>query len=298
MISPQITDELEEMAAKEQSSKEQPERYRQCCHPGNGGTVFDIETGPNDIKIIKSLSEPFTAPSHPGEFDPRSVRVGNLKDPEKIMLKIEEAKAAHSQAVMVHEYNITKAETDYWLTQIEKAPLSPILGRVLAIGFCDANENTHTLVVGNIYDDDAEADIIDEFWCKWFVPIARAGGNLIGHNIAGFDIPFLVRRSWILGVDVPRNVMDQGWRYLSSVFVDTRSCWECGVRSFGGNGVPANLDIVGRVLGEGAKTEGMTGSDFWKLLYSKDSENVEKALGYLRNDVVLNSRVARRMGVM
>jgi hypothetical protein len=297
MISPAITDEIEQ-AEIEVRKQLQPATPAQQVKPGLSDLVFDIETGPADTETIKALSEPYTAPPQPGEFDPRSVRTGNLKDPEKIMAKIEEAKQAHSLAVAAHVSSVANGEAEYWQKITEAAPLSPIIGRVLAIGFCDHQERAHTIAVGAIHDDDAEADILDEFWCEWYLATVKSGHRLIGHYIGGFDIPFLVRRSWILGVDVPHNVFDGGGKYLGRQFVDTKQIWQCGQFGAAGGGVPGNLDIIGRVFGEGAKTEGMTGADFWKLIYSGESESVKKALEYLRNDVVLNSRVARRMGVM
>jgi len=289
MISPTITDELEEYTVTKPSGLREPE-----LQPGRGCLVFDIETGPASNDLIRSLSEPYAPPPHPGEFDPRSVRTGNLKDPAKIQAKIDEAAMAHAMAKVNYVKDLLEGEAAYWQKITDEAPLSAILGRVLAIGFCDVNERTHTLAVGSIYDDDAEADIIDEFWCKWYRETVRAGHSLIGHYIAGFDIPFLMRRSWILGVDVPPGVIDGG-KWLSKAFIDTKAIWECGAR---GGSTPGGLDILGRVFGEGGKTEDMTGADFWKLFYSGEPEKVEEALAYLRNDVVVNSRVARRMGVM
>ena len=45
--------------------------------------IFDIETGPLPIERIKEILPPFDPESlgnPPGEFDPKSVKTGNLKD--------------------------------------------------------------------------------------------------------------------------------------------------------------------------------------------------------------------------
>lgn len=288
MISPTITDEIEQA---EIDAKQQP-----ILQPGKGSLVFDLETGPNTLEHIQSLADLPPPPLPPGEFDPASVKIGNLKDATKIAEKIEAARAAHQLFVDQFESSVGQAAQAFWDDLIEKAPLNPIHGRILAIGFCDSLENVHTLAVGSIQDDDAEADLIEDFW-QWYNKTRAGGHQLIGHNIFGFDIPFLIRRSWLLGVDVPSTVMDSNYRYPSHTFVDTRSVWDCGSK-WSGNGVPSSLDAIGRAMGEGGKPDGMTGADFWKLFYTKEKANVEKALAYLRNDVVVNSRVARRMGVM
>ena len=56
--------------------------------------AFDIETWPADDAILAKFADPTPAPS---AFDPAAVKTGNLKDPDKIAAKIEEARIAHEQ---------------------------------------------------------------------------------------------------------------------------------------------------------------------------------------------------------
>lgn len=267
---------------------------------GRQSLVFDIETGPAPDWELRELSEPFEPVPPPGPFDPTTVRTGNMKDPEKIQTKIAEAREAYEISSRNHAANAAVAEQAYWDDIKSKAPLSPVLGRVLAIGIGEiggwhSGEHVEILAVGDVEDTDAEADIIDQFWCDWYLPTVQAGYSLIGHFIKGFDLPFLIRRSWLLGVDVPPGVMEAGGKYYGRQFIDTKEIWECGTR--GGNGVPGGLDYVARAFGEWKKTEGMTGAGFWKAYHSGDREQMELALEYLRNDVRINARVANRMGL-
>ena len=62
------------------------ESYKTDYNP----VVFDIETKPKDVDLIERLAP---------EFNPDNVAVGNLKDPEKIRAKIENAEANHIKKI-------------------------------------------------------------------------------------------------------------------------------------------------------------------------------------------------------
>lgn len=294
MIAPEITDEIFSDGEGD-TAKTLPSRQATHLLVGSSSLAFDIETGPAEIETIRSLSKPYEPPPPPGDFDPATVKTGNLKDPGKIMAKVAEARQAHATAVKLHANKLANQEVEYWADLQEKAPLSPLVGRVLAIGVGDAVGNVSMKSVLRHHDDFGEAELLDWFWSEIFTPTVRQGRQLIGHNILDFDVPFLVRRSWILGVDVPPPVMSPNYRYAGDCWLDTRKVWECGTR---GSNVPGNLDVLGRAFDLGGKTEGMSGSDFWKLFHTESPDDREKAMEYLARDVYLTVDVARQFGLM
>jgi hypothetical protein len=83
------------VSALAQSAKilEQTRAYK------SGSIVFDIETAPLPVQVVRERVAPFTPPPHPGQFDQSKVAVGNLKDPAKIAAKIAEAEQKHSTLV-------------------------------------------------------------------------------------------------------------------------------------------------------------------------------------------------------
>ena len=93
--------------------------------------VFDIETGP--------LPEAELLPMIPG-FDPTEVKVGNIKDPDKITAKIKEAEEAH--------YRDAK----------ERAALDALTGRLLAFGMRVAGES-----VVQVFGHDDERVVLNAF---------------------------------------------------------------------------------------------------------------------------------------
>jgi hypothetical protein len=260
------------------------ERYK------SGSIVFDCETCPLPVQVVRERVAPFTPPPHPGQFDQSKVAVGNLKDPAKIAAKIAEAEQKHSTLVENYAQDCANAEREYYAKAYDNATLSPSTSRVLAVGIGFDDGSNHFIAL-NESTDDNERGLLEEFWFDFFQPVHQRGGFLIGHNIAEFDVPFLVKRSWLLGVDVPPAAIQS--RYISNQFVDTMNFWKVGSRQ-----APyTSLDTIAQLLGLGAKTEGMTGADFHRL-YFGSAEDRNKAMDYLSNDVELTRKVARRMGLI
>ena len=212
--------------------------------------IFDIETGPLPEAELEAMLPP---------FDPAEVKTGNIKDPEKVAAKIAEAESNHRQAFF------------------DRAALDPLTGRVLAIGML-AGKDFEFLT----YDD--EDRMLDAFWSRW-EDMSRGANRFIGFNCLLFDLPFLVRRSWKLGVKIPHGVREG--RYWSNLFIDLREVWQLGDRQARGS-----LDAIARHLGVGEKSG--SGKDFAALL----KLDHDKAIEYLRNDLVLTARIAARLGVI
>lgn len=227
--------------------------------------VFDIETGPLPLAELRASLPP---------FDEEEVKVGNLKDPDKIKAKIEEARVAHEEQF------------------IARAALSPLTGRIICIGYLSTDKGATVIDAGE-KDGGGEGEILMNFWRRYGL-CRRDKRLLVGHNLVGFDIPFIVRRSWLLGVDVAATVFERG-RYLDSLtFADTMQLWSCGTRdpwikletlskAFGGGGKPIGED--------GEKVDGAMFADLWRL-------DRAKAEAYLRNDLEMTARVAQRMGLI
>lgn len=186
------------------------------------------------------------------EFEPP----GNLKDPAKIAAAIEEKKRK-------------------W---IEDAALDALTGRVLAIGLMI--DEAFIL----ISEPATEATMLHEFWDA-ITDVGYLLHRVVGFNINLFDLPFMIRRSWKLGVSPPREIR-QG-RYWNANIVDIRDVWQCGDRQSHGS-----LDTIAKHLGVGAKTG--SGKDF-AALWAQDKE---KATEYLKNDLQLTSAIAKKLGVL
>ena len=233
-----------------------------CSHPDSEPAFYDIETGPRPEEEIR----PFY---HEKTFDEFEAGCDKRWKPETV-----EAKYV--------EYTVTG-----WGDFMEKAALSPVTGRVLVIGMLHKGQPL-------FIDGPDEAKNLQEFWVVVEDFLSKKT-PLIGHNSNSFDLPFLVRRSWLLGVPVPREVR-QG-RYWNPLFRDTMEQWSFGAREY------AKLDVLGQYFSVGQKTEGVAGKDFHKLWFGTmdvhkwgtPEEQRAKALEYSGQDVKLTAAIAAKM---
>lgn len=263
--------------------------------------AWDIETGPlPDDQLETMLPDLDVEAAVPlvGDFDPASVKIGNLKDSAKITAKVDAAREAHRNLQRGRNDRVKDAMIKHWEHFKSKAALSAITGQVLAVGWMDDDELADDAIKEPAYlyvhDKTPELPGVNEIqlierW--WRVLDENRTHNFIGFNINGFDLPFLVRRSWILGIEMPSWIMNG--RYWSTRFVDLLELWLCGQR--GAAPILDNkLDTIAKAFGLGGKTEGVSGADFAQLLV----DDRKLAIEYLQQDVRLTMDLAEQMGVM
>ena len=200
---------------------------------------FDIETEALPEEELKHDLPFFEAPK-------------TYKDPEKIAAYIEKKR----------------------LEYVEKAALSPLTGRVLAVGVASDKDGQ-----GGFEGD--EDYLLGEFW-KYFRHNNEA--QWIGHNTHNFDWPFLIKRSWKLGVPVPSGIRDGKW-YKKNLR-DTMEMF-CSGGSYGDR---ISLDRLARYFGCGSKG-GQSGAHFAET-YHNDKP---AAIAYLYNDLAMTQAVFERM---
>jgi hypothetical protein len=257
--------------------------------------AFDIETGPQPTeKILAALPafDPVAAVPDLGAFDPGAVKVGNL-GLDKAAAKIEEARYQHELAAAIVEVKRAVAREQYVAKAVERAALSPLTGQVLAAGMYADDGQTALVYVSPEDGVTCEADIIKTFWRVW---ASTPSATFVGHNIHGFDLPFLIRRSWILGIDVPKGVQQAGGRHFAPQFVDTMAVWGCGCRDF------VKLEDIDKALGGPGKPldangQPISGADFARLFHGTP-EDREQALSYLRADLEMTRRVAEALQIL
>lgn len=251
--------------------------------------IFDIETGPLPDEILKAQFV-FEDPPPPGEFIETAVKIGNLKDPTKIKEKIESAKAAHEKAVAEHSDNVAAMRTEAWRELLDGAALSHFTGQMLAIGYKSTESGKWAIHGEDAAKGEDEVKLLAGFW-DVYNNNRHKKRRMCGFNISGFDLPFLIHRSWIHSLDVPTGVYPPpAHRYLdSAMFVDLAERWQCGQRN-----VFTKLDVICKALGIGGKPDGVSGKDFAKLWVSDRA----KAEEYLLNDLNMTEALATRMGIL
>lgn len=233
--------------------------------------IWDIETGP---KPWEELEQFFEAPVCP-EFDEKAVKYGNAKKPETRAPILEAARQDHAKLVAGWDGVVEEARQKL----LSDAALSAKTGRILAIGYCQGGDVFVTDHVGQM----SEREMLARFW-GFYLYLKRRNASLVGLNSNRFDIGFVVQRSWALGVEVPAH---KKGRYLNPEFVDLSQEW-----NFADYGKMISLKDLAIALNTKARKSG-SGKHFYQLFET----DLEAALAYLRNDLVVPWECAVKMGV-
>ena len=195
------------------------------------------------------------------------VKVGNLKDPDKIAAKIEEAKAE----------------------QIAKAALDPLTARIAAYaavgGAPKGAEATEFVQVIKEDSDMAERDIVQSILSMLGADKMR----IVSWNGIGFDLPMIYRRAMILGVDPAQYGAPplSAWtkKYSNDRHYDLMQLWG-NWRDY------TKLDTVARVVLGASKTE-FDVTLIPELINTKDGK--DKLAEYCVQDTRLTWQLFQRM---
>jgi hypothetical protein len=217
-----------------------------------GPTNFDIETAPGELADIKRIV---------GEFDPKNVKLGAIKDPLKI------------------EAKITKARENYDGKLIKDSMLDPLLGRICAIGYKQPDGSVHIPEL-------TESELLLDFWRRY----KERRGNLQGWNILSFDLRWIIQRSRKHGIQVPPQAIGlAGCGYSkANGFVDL-------MNEFTGDSTKyLSIDEADKFFGGSGKNG--DGAEFFRLWESPVPEERKLARDYLTNDVEMSTRIGANMG--
>ena len=212
---------------------------------------FDIETIP--CQAPDALDEFRAAVTAPGQY-----------------------KKADSIAEWLRENREAEAEKAWLNTSFDGG-----MGQICCIGFAVDDGDPHTYFVEDL-SRDAERQMLEHFFCA--VEDAAAGTKFVGHNIIGFDLPFIWKRAMVLNVKPP-------WRFprnpkpWGDAVADTMLLWDASQRAGG------SMDRLCRLLGIPGKGD-MDGSKVWPMV--RDGRIAEVAT-YCGGDVWRTREMYSRM---
>ena len=251
-------------------------------------TTWDIETGPLPLEDLQRICDPFKPEDPPGEFDPSTVKIPGNWGAEAVQKKIEAERLKHVEKIASYQGDCEQAEAAYWKKIVDNAAKSAETGFVCAVGIRDVVGGELALIHCGPTEDplEKEPEILRETW-DYLSPEMNPG-NKVGHNIYGFDLPFLVRRSIIRGVPVPQGLI-KDCRYWHPSYHDTMVAWRMGV-----HGYFIKLGVLAQLLGVGAKSDDCTGAKFYYKFVGTPKERAT-ALRYLANDLDMTYLVAKKI---
>lgn len=206
-------------------------------------------------------------------FDIETGKADNYKD---FMPEFKEPKDKRSKSI---EEQQTEWES--------KLALSPLTGKILAIGFYFNDiDNLHLLS-----EENSEADIISLFWDNYTEAKADCF-TLVGHNIKKFDLPFIIRRGLLYGIRPPINLAKD--KYRLDFFEDTLELWGQGNYK----DEYTSLDTLARFFKVGKKDSVINhknGETFEKYFLSPMGNDKQIAIDYLVNDLKITYEVAKKI---
>lgn len=209
--------------------------------------TFDLETLPtNDAEIIASFESTISAP-------------GQYKKPESIA----EWMAANKDAALKE--------------LVAKTSFDGLYGRIACIAWgeqedeIEASDHNHS-----------EGDAIEAFYSS----ISKSDAETFcGHNIAGFDLPFLKHRSIILGIKPPQSILRamKGKPWDDSI-ADTMLMWDSR------SDKRVSMDKLCKALGIAGKGcfDGSMVAETWPI-------DPQKVIGYCKDDVRRTMEIYRRI---
>jgi 3'-5' exonuclease len=112
-------------------------------------------------------------------------------------------------------------------------------GHVCTIGWA---KNGGDIRVEHATDVGEEADVIRAFFADFD---RYHSETLVGHNIFGFDIPFLLKRAIVLGLELPRSLPRDPKPWSNGIF-DTMTAWAGAKDRISMNRLCGILGIVGK----------------------------------------------------
>lgn len=152
----------------------------------------------------------------------------------------------------------------------QKKLLNPIDSRITAIGIRFGEKNT-------IIMEEDEKVLLEKFWETW-KEIKKPHVSVVGFNIATFDIPFIVTRSFIHNVKIQHFVVKE--------IIDVRE----KVNAYRFGPTRGTLKDYGSILG--MESLEMDGSHAVEAFMKKD---VEKLVQYLKNDLSITEAMYKRL---
>ena len=159
----------------------------------------------------------------------------------------------------------------------ESTSFEGTFGRICCIGVI--KEDYKGILHKEVLSGD-EKEILTKFW-----QIAKDVQRFVGHNIWGFDLPFIYKRSIINGVR-PRTDISFA-RYRNTPIYDTMLEWELWNMQ-----KAQKLDTLAKVFGFPTSKDEMDGSEVWQ--YFQDGK-IEEICKYCMKDVELTRKVYYKM---
>lgn len=169
---------------------------------------------------------------------------------------------------------------------VESTSFDGGLGQIVVIGWAVDDQAAQSVQVIDLTLQ-AEADMLAGFFVHMKRITAGTSGLrpvIVGHNVAGFDLPFLWKRAIVHGIRPPLWIPRDPKPWSDTVF-DTMTQWA-------GTKDRISMDRLCRILGIDGKGDGPTGADVWPMV---KAGKLDEVAAYCRADVERTRGIYKRL---
>jgi predicted PolB exonuclease-like 3'-5' exonuclease len=193
---------------------------------------IDVETIP-DQNIPEKLKP---------AFNPDSVKLGNVKDPERVKAKI-------ISAGIEFETGLTK-----------KMSVSSDLCQIISLGYIETDPQFKEISRGVFFNETSDKEILVKFQG------VLKDSILVGWNLKGFDNPVIWKRGIIQGLNIFNDYLGLNNKYRSERCIDLMHVWN--------NFDMGKMSACADRLGIENKT-GMDGSMIYQAFQNKQFQEIQ-----------------------
>ncbi|HQR98115.1 MULTISPECIES: hypothetical protein [unclassified Polaromonas] len=208
---------------------------------------------------------------------------GNYKDADKIAAWLSNEGQQKAQALR----DAFDADVD---AAYRKTGLDGAYGQICVIGFAVDNDAPRTVWSAEWNRPDCERELLEDFYIALgdaISPSAERSITVIGHNVASFDLRFMVQRSIVKGIR-PHGVISrasQAKPWETDKVFDTMVQWA-------GVGNRISLDKLCKALGIQSPKGDITGATVWDAV---KAGRIAEVADYCKKDVSAVRMVHRRL---
>ncbi len=205
----------------------------------------------------------------------------HLENADPLMAKLWSKRCEYLRRRYVENVEITDDKL-----YAEKAGLHPEFSKIICISIGVYNVDTPSQV--RSFSGHDEKSIVADFmkFMKQYFDFYQNKGKLVGHNIKRFDIPFILKRAYKYGIEIPFPLIDVAiLKPWESPIIDTTEMWGFGAwqESF------VALELLTHHLGIPSPKVVMhaneVGTYYW------DSKDITTIAKYCNHDVVATINV-------
>jgi hypothetical protein len=159
---------------------------------------------------------------------------------------------------------------------VNRSALVPEFGRIACVSVAFVTDKGETRMQS--FSDIDEKKLLVEVQ-KLLKKVGELGFFLCGHNVKGFDIPYIAKRMIMNGILPPKILPGHDTKPWEVRAFDTKEFWQ-----YGGYGSIASLELMCVCLGvESSKTMEVTGNKVHEAFWVK--KDIEGIVKYCEKDV-------------